>query len=434
MSITSQVEAVSTGVYDTLFSRLYPGEDPIFHRKRWNELLNSHNKRVGDDYPRLFSAPGRTELSGNHTDHNRGCVLAASVQLDTIAAVSQSSGADSNTVVIISEGYKPVSVDLADLTKIPAESGNTTALVRGIAAGIVESGGRVGGFNATTTSRVLGGSGLSSSAALEVLVGSIFNELFNKGRFSPVELAKIGQYAENEYFDKPCGLMDQVACANGGAVAIDFSDPSSPAVEAVNADFHAAGFTLAVVDSGGNHADLTADYAAIPGEMRQVAEELGFEVLRETDEQAFLAALPDIRKKTGDRALLRALHFYSENRRVSAMVEALKSADIDGYLEGVRGSGDSSYRFLQNVFSPHHVNDQAVSLALALTERFLGTQGACRVHGGGFAGTIQVFIPNERFDSYRKYMEPFFGENCVVKLSIRPLPVGELKIGEPLPS
>lgn len=428
MSSSNLIDDINAGRFDGSFSTLYSREPVELHRERWVGIIESHRERTGDSSPRLFSSPGRTELSGNHTDHNRGRVLAAAVQLDTIAAVTEYPNSSELSMIteVVSEGYPPVRVDLSNLAKVKSEEGSTDALLRGIAASIVRRGGKVGGFSASTTSRVLKGSGLSSSAALEVLVGSIFNELYNNSRFTPVELAIIGQEAENEYFGKPCGLMDQTACAVGGVVAIDFADPKAPVVEALNADFASAGYTLAVVDSGGDHADLTPDYAAIPEEMKAAAGELGTEVLRDADEKNFISNIPAIRNKSGDRAVLRALHFFNENRRVEEMVDALNRNDMKFYLDGVRRSGDSSWRFLQNVFSPRHVDEQAVSLALALSERFLDGKGASRVHGGGFAGTIQVFVPAARFEAYTDYMEGFFGKGSVVPLSIRPLPVGEI--------
>ena len=420
-------QALKNGAYDGTLAVLYSNEDIEFHRQRWMELTGTHLNQTGHSQPRLFSAPGRTELSGNHTDHNRGRVLAAGVQLDTIAAVSPAKDDQPMLARVISEGYPAVSVDLSRLERVPAEENTTDALLRGIAAGIVKRGGKVGGFTATTSSRVLKGSGLSSSAALEILVGSIFNELFNEGRFTPVDLAVIGQEAENVFFGKPCGLLDQCACSIGGAVAMDFRDPANPAVESVEVRFADAGYTLAVVDSGGDHSDLTPDYAAIPSEMKSVAAHLGGEVLRDIPEDVFLAAIADLRGRFGERAVLRALHFYSEDNRVVEMTRHLKNGDIEAYLDGVRRSGDSSYRFLQNVFSPRHPGQQAVSLALALSERFLAGDGAARVHGGGFAGTIQVFVSTERFEDYRKEMETVFGAGSVVPLAVRPLPAGEVR-------
>ncbi len=426
MNNNNLIDDINAGRFDGSFSTLYSREPLEFHRERWVGIINTHRERTGDSSPRLFSSPGRTELSGNHTDHNRGRVLAAAIQLDTIAAVS-TPPEKSMIAEVVSEGYPPVRVDLSNLTKVKSEEGSTDALLRGIAASIVLRGGTVGGFSASTASRVLKGSGLSSSAALEVLVGSIFNELYNDSRFTPVELAIMGQEAENEYFGKPCGLMDQTACAVGGVVAIDFANPKAPMVEALNADFASAGYTLAVVDSGGDHADLTPDYAAIPEEMKAAAGEMGAEVLRDADEESFISAIPEIRNKSGDRAVLRALHFFNENRRVGEMVDALNKNDIKSYLDGVRRSGDSSWRFLQNVFSPRHVDEQAVSLALALSERFLDGEGASRVHGGGFAGTIQVLVPTDKFKAYVSFMEKYFGNGSVVPLSVRPLAVGEIQ-------
>lgn len=414
---------IGTGFLDDRFKVLYASEDIRFHRERWISLLKNHSRVCKDDSPRLFSAPGRTELAGNHTDHNRGRVLAASVQLDTIAAVTHKEG---NIAEVLSEGYPPVRVDLSMLEKMPKEVGRTDALVRGIAASIVKRGGRIGGFTASTSSRVLKGSGLSSSAALEILVGSIFNELYNEGRFNTIDLAMMGQEAENTYFEKPSGLMDQCACAAGGAIAIDFADPARPVVEPIQADFATAGYTLAVVDSRADHADLTDDYASIPTEMAAVATELGYSVLQEVPQELFYSSMKRIRHKVGDRALLRALHFYQENLRVQQMTQALRKKDLPAYLDGVRRSGHSSFCFLQNIYSPDNPENQAVSLALALSESYLRDSGACRVHGGGFAGTIQVFVPDKDFDDYRSSLDNFFGKGSVLPLSIRPIPAGEI--------
>jgi len=424
----SLIVDIDNGHYDQIFHTLYAHEEAHFHRQRWMKVINNHKKRTGLSDLRLFSSPGRTELSGNHTDHNRGRVLAAGVQLDTIAAVTRSAkdSAHAMNVELVSEGYPAVRINLSNLEKVEGEKGHTDAIIRGIAASIVSRKGRVGGFTATTASRVLKGSGLSSSAALEILVGSIFNELFNDGRFTPLELAMIGQEAEVNYFGKPCGLMDQIACSIAGVVSIDFVDPSSLLIEPLSADFVAAGYTLAVVNSGGDHADLTSDYASIPEEMKAVARAMGVEALRDVDEENFLKFIPSLRTISGDRALLRSLHFFGENTRVAEMAKSLKEGDIESYLDGVRRSGDSSFRFLQNVYSPRHVADQALTLALALSEKFLQGKGACRVHGGGFAGTIQVFVPTERFDDYVQFMEGYFSKGSIVPLSLRSLPAGEL--------
>jgi len=426
----SPVVDIRNGLYDPIFLTLYAQEEAHFHRQRWMKVIDDHEKRIGLSDVRLFSSPGRTELSGNHTDHNRGRVLAAGIHLDTIAAVTQSAedSAQAMIVELLSEGYPEVRVNLAELEKVEGERGHTDAIIRGIAASIVRRKGRIGGFRATTASRVLKGSGLSSSATLEILVGSVFNELFNDGRFTPMELAVMGQEAENDYFGKPCGLMDQIACSMAGVVSIDFVDPSSPLIEPISTNFAAAGYTLTVVNPGGDHAELTSDYAAIPEEMKAVAGALGVEALRDVDEKRFLKSIPSLRAIAGDRALLRSLHFFGENARVAEMTKSLKAGDIESYLDGVRRSGDSSFRFLQNVYSPRHLSDQALTLALALTEKFLQGKGACRVHGGGFAGTIQVFVPTERFDDYVKCMEGYFSKGSIVPLSLRSLPAGELPL------
>ncbi|MFA6506352.1 MAG: galactokinase family protein [Treponemataceae bacterium] len=397
---------------------------------------------------RLFSAPGRTELGGNHTDHNRGKVLAASIQLDALACVSPR---PDNTVIFRSTGYSDVVVDLSDLSPRKNEEGKTEALVRGIASEFVKRGTKVRGFTANANSTVLSGSGLSSSAAVEVLFGVIFDGLYGDSKRTAVELAQIGQKAENLYFGKPCGLMDQVACASGGAVAIDFADPAHPLVRNVDFDLTGAGYALCVVDTGGSHADLTPDYSSIPAEMNAVAKMFGKEALREVGRDAFIARLPQIRAATGDRAALRAFHFFAENERVDAMTAALERADkakkerrakdrttaVGDFLNLVAQSGTSSWQLLQNVFTTKRPSEQGVSLALAMTDRFLRPdtssgsdngvpQGVCRVHGGGFAGTIQAYIPLARVSEYIEWMKPVFGEKSITVLRIRSIGATEL--------
>lgn len=364
-----------------------------------------------------FSCPGRTELGGNHTDHNHGRVLAGSINLDTLAAVLPR---QDSLVNIWSEGYKPFSVDLADISIRTNEKGSSAALTRGLAAFLSKktSGSKLRGFNACMNSTVVPGSGLSSSAAFEVLIGSIIASI-NGIEASPTELAIGGQYAENEYFGKPCGLMDQIACALGKICAIDFAEPSKPGIEQLAFDFSEHGYELVVVNSGSSHADLTDDYAGIPAEMKAVAKLFGKQTLNEVPEQEILAQAPEIRKKTGDRAFLRALHFAAETRRAAGMKEALERGDLLDYFGLVKESGLSSWRLLQNIVPAGAVRDQNIAVALALTEKFLGKEGACRVHGGGFAGTIQVYLPSGRIAEYFDYMKKIFGEAQVFPLQIR---------------
>ncbi len=370
--------------------------------------------------PRFYSAPGRTELGGNHTDHNHGRVLAAAVGLDALACVLPRPPADTG-VRILSEGWsEPIVVDLSDLEPRTSEAGGTAALVRGVARGLADRGVAPRGFDATISSTVLPGSGLSSSAAVEVLLGAIMADLAG-ATVDPVELAKIGQFAENRFFLKPCGLMDQTASAVGGIVAIDFGDPAAPLVRRLDFDFRAAGLVLAVVNTGGSHADLTDDYAAVPAEMKAVAAFLGKGALREVPPGLLVERGPEIRAACGDRALLRALHFAAEDARVPAMAAALEAGDLAAYLGLVRASGDSSWRLLQNLYPPAAPAEQGLSLALALTERHLAGEGAARVHGGGFAGTIQAYVPAARFEGWRALMERYFGAGSVLPLDVRPV-------------
>ncbi len=410
------------------FRLLYGNEGIEVARQmnRYENLTKNFIKRFGPGEIEFFSTPGRTELSGNHTDHNHGRVLAASINLDSVAVVRKT---DDNTVVLKSDAYpEEFTVRLDDLAVQKDEEGSTQALIRGIAAGFSQAKLKIGGFHALMTSNVLVGSGLSSSASVEVLIGTIFNYLYNEGKVSPVEIAKIGQFAENQFFGKPCGLMDQIACAVGGIVAIDFNDPASPVVEKVDFDFDGNGFSLLVVDTGGNHADLTEHYGAIPAEMKKVAQIMGKTVARDLAWKDFFEKLPEIRDKAGDRAALRVIHFIKENERVRKQVAALKEGKLSEFIHLVNSSGNSSNKWLQNSYPINNPSEQGINLALALTEDFLEkiNAGACRVHGGGFAGTIQVFLPKDKTDDYAQMMEHVFGENSVKKLKIRPL--GTMKV------
>ena len=363
----------------------------------------------------LFSAPGRTELSGNHTDHQLGKVLAGAVNLDTTAAVALNG---EPTIRVLSEGYPLCEIALDSLSVLPEETGTTAALIRGVAAAIAARGFSIPGFDAYVTSRVLSGSGLSSSAAFEVMLGTVINHLAGAG-LTPLEIAQVGQYAENVYFGKPCGLLDQAASSLGGVITIDFADEQAPQVERLELDLTAYGYALCIIDSGADHADLTDEYAAIPGELSKISAHFGKKHLREVPEEDFYAALPALRRRAGDRAVLRAIHIYEENKRVTAQVEALKAGDFDRFLELVKASGRSSWMYLQNVIPAGYTEHQDLALALALAEKLLDGSGACRVHGGGFAGTIQAFVPLEKLDAFRAGIEAVLGEgNCHV-LSIR---------------
>lgn len=392
--------------------------------RRLTDLAARHKEMFGTAAQAVFSTSGRTELGGNHTDHNLGKVLAGSINLDTIAAVHTVGG---NTVSFASEGYPAISVDISDLDVHEDLFGTTEALIRGVAAAMAKRGGKTGGFCANVSSSVFKGSGLSSSAAVEVLVGTIFNSLFNDDRFSTTELAIMGQEAENIHFGKPSGLMDQVACANGGIVGIDFKDPAKPVITPIEIDFADFGYNLVITTTGGNHADLTADYASIPSEMRTVARYFGKKALRDVDPQQFLSQIGDLRKAVGnDRAVLRASHYFQENYRVDCMISALRDRDFGRYLSLVRSSGDSSFRYLQNIYSPKAAGEQGISLALAMTEMFLKNEGAFRVQGGGFAGTIEAYIPLEKTGAYFSHMESLFGKGCCTVLAIRNLPTARV--------
>ena len=365
----------------------------------------------------LFSAPGRTEISGNHTDHQHGCVLAAAVDLQTVAEVIMNG---TEQIRVHSDGYPAISVDINQLEVREEEKCTTAALVRGVAAAFSQRGAKLQGFDMVAHSNVLPGSGLSSSAAFEVLLGTIFNELFFDKKLSPVEIAQIGQYAENVYFGKPCGLMDQMASAVGSMVYIDFADPSQPVVEKVDFDFQKAGYALCIIDSGADHADLTDEYAAITHELKQLCAFFGKEYLRQIPEEDFMSAMPQLRGRVPDRAILRAFHVYQENARVRDQVAALKAGNVDVFLQLVKASGQSSWMYLQNIYPAGAVDRQPMAFALALCERLLQGRGACRVHGGGFAGTVQAFVPLDLLNYFRDTIEANLGSGSCHVLQIRP--------------
>lgn len=389
----------------------------ILSAKDKTRLDSGFSTAFGGEAQRYFSAPGRTEIGGNHTDHQRGRVLAGAVNLDTVAAVRISG---TNVIRVQSKGYPLCQVDLDNLEPVPAEINSTPALIRGVAARFAQLGCKVGGFDAYCESTVLPGSGLSSSAAFEVLIGTIINHLFFDGRVSQAEVAQIGQYAENVFFGKPCGLMDQTASAVGGLVTIDFADKEHPDIRPVHFDFSTTGHALCIIDSRADHADLTDEYAAIPGELKEICDCLGREVTTEIPEEEFYAAIPKLRETCGDRAVMRAMHEYNENRRVPEQVACLEKGDFQGFLSLIRESGFSSWMYLQNVIPAGYVRQQPVAVALGLCEHYLRGKGAYRVHGGGFAGTVQAFVPFELLDSFRAGIDAALGEGACHVLSIRP--------------
>ncbi len=396
------------------------GEDAKVQLDRYERIQDKFEEHFGDDGEIMFfSTSGRSEIIGNHTDHNHGCVMAAGINLDAVAAVRKN---NNNTVRIISEGYSDKNVvDLSDLTMQIQERGTTKSLIRGIAYHMHEDlDMNIGGFDAYIQSDVLRGSGLSSSAAIEVLIYTIFNYLYNEGTLDNVEGAKTSQWAENNYFGKPCGLMDQTACALGKLVFIDFNDPANPIIEGVDFDFNKLGYSIIITDVHADHADLTQEYAAITEEMRSVASFFGKEVLRDVSESLFYNSLRNLREVVSDRAIMRAIHFYEENKRVLKAMEAVKSNNIASFFKCINESGESSWKLLQNTHATGSCA-QAMTLALALSGQILNGEGACRVHGGGFGGTILAFVPKKLEKTYISEMEKVFGEGACVELSIRPL-------------
>jgi len=388
-------------------------------RVRYADAAEAFKNYYGDmDDVRLFSVGGRSEISGNHTDHNFGRVIAASVNLDILAFAAPT---DDGEIRIKSEGFNEDIVPAGKCDQVdPSLFFTSASIIAGMEKAFLNAGYKIGGFRAYTTSNVLKGSGISSSAAFEVMVGNILNHLYNDGKVSNVEIAKMAQFAENEYFGKPCGLMDQTACAVGGFITIDFENPAEVKIESIGFDLTEAGYSLCIVNTGGNHADLNEDYASVPAEMKSVAKLLGRSVLRGATADDIITNAAEIREKCGDRALLRALHFIAENDRVADQVEALRAGDIDAFFSGVTGSGNSSFKYLQNVYTTKNVSEQGLSLALCVTENFLkGKNGVCRVHGGGFAGTIQAFIPVNETENYRALMDSVFGAGACHVLSVR---------------
>lgn len=375
---------------------------------RYQNVLDAYAQTYGAEQVKLFSAPGRTEIGGNHTDHNHGKVLTGSIDLDTIAAAAK---VEENVITLRSEGYeKQYSINL-DQLDISAEDDGTAGLIRGIASGFAEKGYRIGGFNAYVSSNVYSASGLSSSASFEMLICTILNTFYNEGTLNAVEMGKIGKYAENKFWNKPSGLLDQIACAYGGLISIDFENPEEPQIEPVTYRFDQDGYALVIVNTGGNHADLTEDYAAVPEEMFAVAELLGTKYCRGTSPDELYARLPEIREKAGDRAVLRALHFFEENDRVDGQLEALRNNDLQAFLPLITESGNSSWKWLQNVYRPSVTRQQEVAIALAITERYIKQlgKGACRVHGGGFAGVILAILPQDAVKAYQDLIQSTLG-------------------------
>lgn len=421
MRLSQAKELIMSDSLLSSFKKVYVSED--FSRQQYERYAQTVSDFISvygeeDREVCLFTAPGRSEVCGNHTDHNHGCVLAAGISLDAIAVASKN---DTNTVNIKSAGYRMDTVSCDDLEVNEADKGRSRSLVRGMMARFTELGYKVGGFDATTKSSVISGSGLSSSAAFEVLVGTILNYLYNDGKISPVEIAQIAQYAENVHFGKPCGLLDQMACSVGGFVQIDFKDPENPVINKVDFDFSKFGYSLVIVDTKGSHSDLTDEYAAIRYEMEQAASVFGKSTLRDVDRDEFMKNIPLVREKVSDRAVLRAIHFFNDSDRVQKEIDALKNNDLEEFKRLVIESGNSSYKYNQNVYSSKAPTSQPVSLALLLSEEVLKGKGAWRVHGGGFAGTIQAFVPDESLGCYTDTMKRVFGDDCCHVLSIRPV-------------
>ncbi len=413
---TILVEELNNKKYDELLNDIYVDTNLLdYQRERYVKAINKYVSLYGDTDVEIYSAPGRSEVGGNHTDHQHGCVLAAAVNLDAIAVV----GRVDNKIKVLSDDFDIAPINLEDLEIKKAEEGTSEALIRGVCARLKELGYNVGGFNAFITSDVLMGAGLSSSAAFETIIGTIISGLYNDMTIDPVVIAQVGQYAENVYFGKPCGLMDQCASSVGSLINIDFNDVAKPIVNKVDVDFSKFGHSLCIVDTKGSHADLTDEYAAIPMEMKKVANYFGKEFLRELDEEDFFNDIAGARKACQDRAVLRAIHLFEENKRVDQEVKALNNSDFETFKKVVKESGDSSYKFLQNVYANCDVQNQSVSIGLAMSEKIIGRNGVCRVHGGGFAGTIQAFVKDEFVTAYKTEIERVFGKGSCHVLKVR---------------
>lgn len=418
MNTLSLKQILSVGELDKKLLDIYADEKVIeYQRRRYIEAVEKYESLYGGGKISVFSAPGRSEVGGNHTDHQQGEILAAAINLDAIAIASET---EDCLVKVVSGNYSEIVVSIDDVEYREEEKETTLALIKGVLAGIKNRGGKLGGFKCYITSDVLIGAGLSSSAAFETLLGTIVSYMYNEGSISAPDIAKIGQYAENIYFGKPCGLMDQMSSSVGNLVHVDFGDKENPVIERVEADLNEFGYSLCITDTLGSHSDLTSEYAAIPKEMKAVAAFFGQQVLKDITLDDLMNNMSAIREKCGDRAVLRAIHFIQENARVREEVEALNNKDIDSFLKTVKASGDSSYKYLQNVYTNSDVEHQNVSIALAVSEAVLKDgKGVCRVHGGGFAGTIQAFVKNEAVDEYLAAMDKLFGNGACRVLKIR---------------
>jgi galactokinase len=419
--INDAIERLENNFYDDRLTELYGDRSVEEQIERYIKILKWHSTFFKTDHAMIISSPGRIELGGNHTDHNGGIVLAASINLDSVAVVTKT---ENNIVTVNSENYPLFKVDLSDLTLKEDEKGKTEALIRGISSSLVSRGYKIGGFNASVVSEIQPGSGLSSSASIEILLGSIFNSLYNKNGVTITELAKIGKEAENIYFGKPCGLMDPLACGTGGIISINFINQESPELIPIDFEFDNFGYEIFIVNTGDSYSHLAHEFEAIPEEMVNAAHILGKERCCESDEKELLSKMKDVRDKNGDRSFLRALHFFRENKRVKQMINSLLHNEIDEYIRLVNSSGNSSFKYLQNCYSNDFIKKQGIPIGLALSEGFLDGKGACRVHGGGFAGTILAYVPIEMAGEYKIFMESFFGEKSVKNLKIRDASAG----------